>query len=441
MYTLGYRFRPWTDPQAIADGPSILRYVRATADEAGIVPKIRFGHVVRRAEWSSAAACWTVHGERAADGAAVRWRARFLFVCSGYYRYDEGYRPAFEGEGDFAGRIVNPQFWPEELDVSGRKVVVIGSGATAVTLVPALAETAAHVTMLQRSPTYVVTRPARDPIAQFLQRVLPERLAYALARWKNVLIGTFYYRLARRKPAEVKERIVAMAAQQVGPDCDAHTHFSPRYNPWDQRLCLVPDGDLFEAISAGDADVVTDTINTFTETGVKLDSGEELEADVIITATGLEMLFLGGVRFEIDGEEVDPPSSMTYKGMMLSEFPNMAFSVGYSNASWTLKVDLTCEYVCRLLNHMDAHGYAQCVPRANGTTPSEEPLVTLTSGYVMRALDRLPKQGPKDPWQLRQNYAIDLRHLRHGPLTDSAMEFSAPSRDQRPTEPAEPAVA
>jgi monooxygenase len=424
MYTLGYRFRPWTDPQAIADGPSILRYIRATADEAGIVPKIRFGHVVRRAEWSSAAACWTVHGERTADGAAVRWRARFLFVCSGYYRYDEGYRPAFEGEGDFAGRIVNPQFWPEELDVSGRKVVVIGSGATAVTLVPALAETAAHVTMLQRSPTYVVTRPARDPIAQFLQRILPERLAYALARWKNVLIGTFYYRLARRKPAEVKERIVAMAAHQVGPDCDAHTHFSPRYNPWDQRVCLVPDGDLFRTIRGGRASVVTDTIDRFGADGIRLASGATLPADIVVVATGLTLNLLGDIALTIDDAPCRAGEAMAYKGMMLSDVPNLALWFGYTNASWTLKADLTSGYVCRLLRHMDRRGAAIVVAKRDPSV-STQPFLSFTSGYVQRASAILPKQGTRKPWLVRQSYLHDMLAIRYSRIDDGVLRFGA----------------
>jgi monooxygenase len=427
MYTLGYRFRPWTDPQAIADGPSILRYIRATADEAGIVAKIRFGHVVRRAEWSSAAACWTVYGERGADGAAVRWSARFLFVCSGYYRYDEGYRPAFEGEGDFPGRLVNPQFWPEGLDVGGRKVVVIGSGATAVTLVPALAETAAHVTMLQRSPTYVVTRPARDPIARFLQRLLPERLAYALARWKNVLIGTYYYRLARRRPAEVKERIVAMAAEQVGTTCDARTHFSPRYNPWDQRVCLVPDGDLFRAIRAGRATVVTDTIDRFTAEGIRLGSGATLPADLVVVATGLRLNLLGDIALTIDGVPCRPSEAMAYKGMMLSDVPNLALCFGYTNASWTLKADLTSGYVCRLLRHMDRRGAAIVVARRDPSVGTQ-PFLSFTSGYVQRASAVLPKQGTRKPWLVRQSYLLDVLAIRFSRIDDGVLRFGAAGR-------------
>jgi monooxygenase len=444
MHTLGYRFRPWTEAKAIADGPSILDYVRETARESGAVERIRYHHRVVRAQWSTPDQRWTVEAERTDTGETVTITCGFLLMCSGYFRYDRGYTPEFPGIERFGGQVVHPQLWPEDLDYAGKRVVVIGSGATAVTLVPAMAETAGHVTMLQRSPTYVISLPGEDGIANALRRVLPDRWVYAMTRWKNVLLQMGSYQLSRRRPEAMKKIIRRGAVNALPPGYDVDRHFAPRYDPWDQRLCLVPDGDLFEAISEGRADVVTDTIDTFTENGIRLDSGEELEADIVITATGLELLFLGGIEFTIDGEAADLPSRMTYKGMMLSDFPNMAFNLGYSNASWTLKVDLTCEYVCRLLNHMDTHGYTQCVPRANGTGPSDEPLVTLTSGYVMRALDRLPKQGPADPWQLRQNYARDLRALRRGPLLDSAMAFSAPPpapRAGEPAEPPEPAVA
>ena len=424
MFTLGYRFRPWTDPQAIADGPSILRYIRATADEAGLVPAILFGHVVRRAEWSSVEACWTVHGERSADGAPVRWRARFLFACSGYYSYAEGHRPEFAGEQDFRGTLVSPQFWPEGLDVTGKNVVVIGSGATAVTLVPALAATAAHVTMLQRSPTYVVARPGRDRIAELLLRALPDKLAYAIARWKNVLIGTFYYRLARRRPAQVKERLVAMAAQQVGPGCDAQTHFSPRYNPWDQRVCLVPDGDLFGAIRGGRASVVTDTIDRFVADGVRVASGATLPADVVVVATGLKLNLLGDIALTIDGEPCRASEAMAYKGMMLSGVPNLALWFGYTNASWTLKADLTSGYVCRLLRHMDRRRASIVVPRRDPTVQSE-PFLSFTSGYVQRALDRLPKQGTRKPWRVHQSYLADMLAIRFGRIDDGVLRFGA----------------
>ncbi|MGZ8259776.1 MAG: flavin-containing monooxygenase [Caldimonas sp.] len=422
MFTLGYRFRPWTEPRSIADGASIRGYIRATAEEAGIVPKIDFGHLVRRAEWSSADACWTVHGERSADGAPVRWRARFLFACSGYYRYAAGHRPEFAGESDFRGPLVSPQFWPEGLDVAGKRVVVIGSGATAVTLVPALAESAAHVTMLQRSPTYVVTRPARDRIAALLLRALPVRLAYALARWKNVLVGTFYYRLARRRPAEVKERLVVLAALQAGPGCDARIHFSPRYDPWDQRICLVPDGDLFGAIRDGRASVVTDTIDRFVADGIRLASGATLAADVAVVATGLELELLGGIALTIDGVPFRPAEAMAYKGMMLSGVPNLVLWFGYTNASWTLKADLTSDYACRLLRHMDRRGAAIVVPRRDPQV-AVEPFLSFTSGYVRRAIDRLPKQGATTPWRMHQSYLADLLAVRFGRIDDGVLGF------------------
>jgi cyclohexanone monooxygenase len=424
MFTLGYRFRPWREAEAIADGPSILRYIRATAEEAGIVPKIRFGHAVRRADWSSASACWTVHAERLADGAAVQWRARFLHVCSGYYRYDAGYRPAFEGEADFAGTFVSPQFWPDALDLAGRRIVVIGSGATAVTLVPALAETAAHVTMLQRSPSYVVTRPRRDRISLALRRLLPERTAYALTRWKNVLVGAFFYRLARGRPEQVKARIVAMAAEQLGPKVDAGTHFTPRYKPWDQRVCLVPDGDLFATIRAGRADVVTDTIERFTADGIRLASGKELRADIVVVATGLQLQMLGGMTLTVDGSAFRASEAMVYKGMMLSDVPNLALCFGYVNASWTLKADLTAEYLCRLLHHMDRRGAAIVVARSDPSV-AVEPFLGFTSGYVQRAAALLPKQGDRTPWRVHQSYLRDMLAIRHGRIEDGVLRFGA----------------
>ena len=422
MFTLGYRLRPWTEARSIADGASILRYIRATAEEAEIVPRIELGHVVRRAEWSSGDACWTVHAQRSDDGAAVQWRARFLYLCSGYYSYARAHRPEFAGEGEFGGAIVTPQFWPEGLDIAGRQVVVIGSGATAVTLVPALAVSAAHVTMLQRSPTYVVARPAHDRVAAALLRVLPKTVAAAVARWKNVLIGTFYYRLARRRPAQVKERIVAMAAAQAGPRCDARTHFAPRYDPWDQRVCLVPDGDLFRAIRAGRAEVVTDTIERFTPTGIRLASGATLPADVVVVATGLELQLLGDIALTIDGAPLRPSESMAYKGMMLSDVPNLALSFGYTNASWTLKADLTAEYVCRLLRHMDRRGATIVVPRRDPTVGSA-PFLSFTSGYVRRALERLPKQGTRAPWRVHQSYLADMLAIRFGRIDDGVLGF------------------
>ena len=425
MYTLGYRFRPWTDAQAIADGPSILRYVRATAEEAGIVPKIRFGHVVRRADWSSADALWTLHGERVDDGAPASWRARFLHVCSGYYRYDRSHRPEFAGEADFEGTLVSPQFWPDGLDVTGKRVVVIGSGATAVTLVPALAANAAHVTMLQRSPSYVVSRRRLDPVAQSLRRVLPERLAYGAIRWKNVGLQAFLYRLARRRPEQVKRHLVRMAAAQAGPDCDAAIHFTPRYRPWDQRVCLDPDGDLFAALRAGQATVVTDTIDRFVAGGIRLSSGATLGADIVVVATGLELDILGGIAVRVDGQERRAGDAMVYKGMMLSDVPNLALCFGYVNASWTLKADLTAEYVCRLLRHMDRRGAAIVVPRRDPSV-GVAPFLGFTSGYVQRASAILPKQGTRRPWQVHQNYFMDLLALRFGRIADGVLRFGKP---------------
>ena len=436
MHTLGYRFKPWTDSTALADGPSILSYVREAATEADLHDRIRYHHKVASAAWSTAESRWTVEVERTDTGEAVQLTCGFLFMCSGYYDYDQGYSPEFPGIERFGGRVVHPQHWPEDLDYAGKHVVVIGSGATAVTLVPAMADTAGHVTMLQRSPSYVVSLPGEDPIANLVRRVLPEKAAYALIRWKNVLLQMGTYRLSRSRPKLVRELVRRGAVRALPPGYDVDRHFNPKYDPWDQRICAIPDGNLFDAISDGRAEIVTDRIETFTDVGIKLESGKELEADIVITATGLNLLFLGGMTISLDGEPVDVSQTMTYKGMLLSDVPNFAFTLGYSNASWTLKADLTSEYVCRLLNHMDEHGYTRCVPRAHGARPSEDPLVELTSGYVLRSLQHLPKQGPGDPWQLKMNYALDLRSLRHGPLTDTAMEFSSPAAKPDPVEPA-----
>jgi len=435
MHTLGYRFRPWTEAQSIADGPSILEYVRQTARDHGIEPRIRFGHRVLGAEWSSEEARWTVAAERTDSGERVEVTCDYLWCCGGYYRYDEGYTPEFAGVERFAGEIVHPQHWPADLDYAGKRVVVIGSGATAVTLVPAMAEDAAHVTMLQRSPTYIAPLPGQDPIAKRLRRFLPDRAVYAIVRWKNVILQSAFYQLSRRRPELVKKVLRRGLERSLPPGYDIDTHFTPRYNPWDQRFCVVPDGDLFEAISAGSASVATDRIETFTERGVKLESGEELEADVIVTATGLNLLFLGGMELSVDGEPVDVTKVMVYRGMMLSGVPNFAFTVGYTNASWTLKADLVSEYVCRLLAFMDSRGYAQSMPVLDDPTIVEMPLLDFTSGYVLRSLDQFPKQGSREPWKLRQNYVLDIRTIRHGPVDDGAMRFSAPAAPvERPLE-------
>lgn len=424
MHTLGYSFRPWREEKAIAGGPSILKYIRETAAEYGIDQKIRFGHRVRCATWSSADATWTVEAETGLDQEIVSFTCNFLYMCSGYYDYAHGYTPDWPGVERFAGRIVHPQQWPDDLDYEGKRVVVIGSGATAVTLVPALAERAAHVTMLQRSPTYIVARPSEDAIANWLRGHLPASVAPGAARWKSVLFGMYFYSLARRKPAETKQAILKMTRAQLGPDYDIETHFSPSYNPWDQRLCLVPDADLFTAIKSGRVSVVTDTIETFTETGIRLRSGEELAADIIVTATGLSMKLMSGARLVVDGKPVDVSKTMSYKGMMYSDIPNFATAMGYTNASWTLKCELTSAYVCRLLNHMARHGSTHCTPRRRDPSITEEPLLTFTSGYVQRALDTLPHQGSRRPWKLYQNYALDLLSLRFGRLEDGTMEFA-----------------
>jgi monooxygenase len=436
MHTLGYRFRPWTEAKSIADGPSILRYVRQTAADAGIDAKIRFNHRAVAAEWSSEEGRWTVEAERGDGGEAVTLTCDFLFVCSGYYRYDEGYTPEFPGVDRFSGEVIHPQHWPEDLDYEGKRVVVIGSGATAMTLVPAMAKQAAKVTMLQRSPTYVISLPGEDGLANLLRRWLPDRAAYPIVRWKNVALQGISYRLCRRRPELMKKLLKRGVVKALPPGYDVDTHFTPEYDPWDQRLCLVPDADLFEAITAGDAEVVTDRVATFTESGLELESGETLEADIVVTATGLNLLFLGGMSLSVDGEEAEVGHAFTYKGMMLSGVPNFAFTIGYTNASWTLKADLAAEYICRLLNHMDAGGFQRCMPEVSDPSITEEPLLDFTSGYVLRSLDKLPKQGSKEPWKLRQNYPLDLRNLRYGPVEDGAMRFSRPAPTGRPLEKA-----
>src|SRR3954447_20837119 len=436
MHTLGYRFKPWTAAKSISDGEAILDYVRETAREGRIDAKIRFQHRVVRAEWSSEEALWTVEAERVDSGEPVRLTCSYLWVCSGYYRYDEGFTPEFPGAEDFSGEIVHPQHWPANLDYSGKRVVVIGSGATAVTLVPAMAEKAAHVTMLQRSPTYIASLPAEDPNANRLRRFLPDKAVYTIVRWKNVMLQSLIYQLSRRRPQAVKKMIRRGVERSLPAGYDIDKHFKPRYNPWDQRMCLVPNGDLFESLRSGEAEIVTDRIETFTEGGIKLESGVELEADVIVTATGLNVLFLGGMEIAVDGEAVDFSKLMAYKGMMLNGIPNFVFTLGYTNASWTLKADLTSEYVCRLLNHMDMHGYTQCVPEITDPSVTEEPILDFNAGYVLRALDKLPKQGSKEPWKLRQNYIVDTRAIRHSPLDDGAMQFTGTVEQSRP--PLEP---
>ena len=422
MHTLGYRFKPWTQAKAIADGPSILSYVRETAEEAGIDRHIRFRHRVVRASWSTEDARWTVEARH--DGSPVTLTARFLYVCSGYYHYDAGHTPDFPGVARFRGTVVHPQQWPEDLDYTGKNVVVIGSGATAATLVPAIAGTAAHVTMLQRSPTYILSMPAADKIANTLRRLIGPRRAYAVVRWKNVLVSTLLYQLSRRRPQVVKNLIRKGTIRQLPPGYDVDTHFKPRYDPWDQRLCLVPDGDLFRAIRTGRASVVTDRIAEFTETGPRLESGETLDADVVVTATGLRLLAFGGMELIVDGRAVELPKTMAYKGMMLSDVPNFVFTIGYTNASWTLKADLVGEYVVRLLRHMDEHGYDVAVPVNDDPTVTERPLLDFDAGYVLRSIDEFPRAGSRAPWQLGMSYAHDVVDLRHGKVNDGVMRFT-----------------
>jgi cation diffusion facilitator CzcD-associated flavoprotein CzcO len=424
MHTLGFSFRTWDGAKAIADGPAILEYIKETARVYGIDQKIRFGHRVERASWSTDESRWMVEARRTETGEVVTLTCNFLLMCSGYYDYAGGYTPDFVGTERFKGTIVHPQKWTDDIDYTGKRVVVIGSGATAVTLVPELSKKAAHVTMLQRSPTYVISRPAVDVVAKWLERKLPPSVAYDMSRWKNVLLGMAMYKFCRAYPERAKKLMVSGVRKSLGRDYDVDKHFTPNYFPWDQRLCLVPDGDLFDAIKEGDVSVVTDHIETFTETGLALKSGATLDADLIVTATGLKVMLLGDVKLVVDGEPIVVGDTMNYKGTMLSNVPNLAITLGYTNASWTLKCDLVCEFVCRLLNHMSDNGFTKCVPRVHDENMELEPLLSFSSGYVQRAIALLPKQGPKAPWRLYQNYFLDLVGLRYGTVDDGVIEFS-----------------
>jgi cation diffusion facilitator CzcD-associated flavoprotein CzcO len=413
MFTLGFPFRPWRGDQAIAGGAEIRDYLEETARAFGIDRRIRFGHRVTAARWSSADAVWSVEAET--DGGPRRFTCGFLFLCSGYYDYAAGYRPEWPGEAGFGGRFAHPQHWPQDLDFAGKRVAVIGSGATAMTLVPAMADAgAAHVTMVQRSPSYVVSRPSRDRLAK--------RLGARLTRAKNVALGAWFFKLARRRPAKVREKLIDLARAELPSGYEVERHFGPRYDPWDQRLCLVPDGDLFAAIRGGRVSVATGEIDYFTGTGLRLRSGEEIEADIVVTATGLVVKLLGGVAIEVDGASAQAAGRLVYKGMMLEDVPNLAFSFGYTNASWTLKCDLTSRYLCRLLAHMDRKGHRICTPRVRGEV-ERRPLLDFSSGYIARADAVLPKQGTKPPWRVPQNYFRDLATLGFGRVADEAMEF------------------
>jgi monooxygenase len=420
MFTMGYRFRPWRHEEALGSGDRILEYLRDTAREYDVESHIRYRHRVLRASWDSDAARWTVEAER--DGETVTLTAGFVWSCSGYYDYEQGHEPEFPGRDDFTGTVVHPQHWPADLDWAGRDVVVIGSGATAVTLVPAMADAARHVTMLQRSPTYVMSLPRRDPFAVRARRWLPAGLAHRVVRWKSILLQSFFYRLSRRRPEVVKRLVRKQNVALLPEGYDVDTHFTPRYQPWDQRMCFVPDADLFKAVRRGDAEVVTVTIERFDADGILLSGGRHLHADVIVSATGLRLQPFP-VELVVDGEKVDPATRMTYRALMLDGVPNLVFTVGYTNASWTLKVDLVAEFTCRLLAHLSAHGYRSVVP-VRDPSVGEVPLMDFRSGYVLRALDQLPHQGDRDPWRLRQSYLRDRRTIRRAPLEDGVLSFS-----------------
>ncbi|MBO0868562.1 MAG: NAD(P)/FAD-dependent oxidoreductase [Micromonosporaceae bacterium] len=430
MYTLGYAFRPWKDARAIADGESIREYVRDTAVERGVVEQIRFQHKVVSAEWSTVDAQWTVEARRTDTDKPVRFTCDFLYACTGYYRYDQGYTPEFPGAQRFTGPIVHPQHWPEQLDYTGKRVVVIGSGATAVTVVPAMAQRAAQVTMLQRSPSYVLSLPSVDPRAEWLRRRLPRR-AYQIVRWKNVLAAMLLFQLSRRRPAMVKRMLRRGAVEQLPAGYPVDVHFAPGYGPWDQRMCFIPDGDLFAAIRDGSASVVTDQIETFTEHGIRLASGTDLPADIIVTATGLNLLSVGGLSLRVDGSDVDVAKTVAYKGMMLSGVPNFAFAVGYTNASWTLRCDLVSGYVCRLLNHMRRGGYQICTPVPPDPSLPTAPIIDLASGYVRRGVDRMPRQGRSAPWRMYQNYPRDILLMRYGRLDGKGITFTRAGTRER----------
>lgn len=423
MYTLGYNFKPWKEQKAIADAPSILKYLNETVEEFNLKSKIRFGKYVKKARWSSDSNQWTVDIEDKKTGKFSQILCSFIFMCSGYYSYKEGYTPHFEGKENFKGDIIHPQKWDTSFDYSNKKIVVIGSGATAVTIVPEMAKTAKHVTMLQRSPTYVVAAPEKDNLANKLRKYLPLKFTYWLIRWRNILRQQYYFRLCKKYPKGVKNAIIREVKKKLGNDFDVKTHFTPKYNPWDQRMCLVPDGDLFEQINQGKASVVTDHIKNFTENGLLLKSGKELKADVIITATGLNLEMLSTVEFFIDNKSVDISKTVTYKGMMYSGIPNLASTFGYTNASWTLGADLTSEYVCRVINHMKRNNYDVVCPKPNIGIETDPDYLNLTSGYIKRSINIFPKQGKKAPWRNNQNYLIDIFQMKYGRIDDGEISF------------------
>ena len=424
MYTLGFNFKPWKEQEAIANAPSILKYLNETVEEFNLKNKIRFGKYVKKANWSSSTNSWTVDVEDKSTGELSQISCNFIFMCSGYYSYKEGYTPQFDGIENFNGDVVHPQKWDENFDYSNKKIVVIGSGATAVTIVPEMAKKAEHVTMLQRSPTYVVAAPEKDKLANNLRKYMPLKLAYLLIRWRNILRQQYYFRLCKKYPNGVKNAIIREAKKRLGSDFDVKTHFTPNYNPWDQRMCLVPDGDLFEQIKKGKASVVTDHIKNITESGILLNSGKELKADVIVTATGLNLEMLSNVDFVVDNNTIDISKTVTYKGMMYSGVPNLASTFGYTNASWTLGADLTSEYVCRIINHMKKNQYDVVCPQSNDEIETDPDYLNLSSGYIKRSLDIFPQQGKKAPWRNNQNFLKDVFQIRYGRIDDGEIFFS-----------------
>lgn len=421
MHTLGFRFKPWIHKKSIADGPSILEYLNETVDQYDLRKKILFNQKVISSNWVSKKSIWELTVMN--DGQEESMTCNFLFLCGGYYSYDKPYMPAFPNQDQFQGSLIHPQFWDESIDYTNKKVIVIGSGATAVTLVPAIAEKAEHVTMLQRSPSYVVSAPGEDSWSNALNKIFPTRLTYFLIRWKNVLRTSLGFYLSRKYPARVKERLINLVREELGDDFDVEKHFTPRYNPWDQRMCLVPDSDLFKSIKDGRASVVTDVIDKFDEKGILVQSGELIEADIIVSATGIELNFFNDIDVSLDNQRVEPHQKLSYKGMMLSGVPNLAFTFGYVNASWTLRADLTCEYVCRLLNQMDKQGVTSCVPEEDPSAMVDDEYIDFSSGYVQRALSRMPKQGIKSPWRNYQNYLKDIFLVRLFSIKDSTLKF------------------
>jgi cation diffusion facilitator CzcD-associated flavoprotein CzcO len=423
LHTFGYAFKPWRDRQAIADAPRIMAYLRETVAENGLDAHIRYHHRVTALSWSSQEARWLAEVERTDTGERLRLSARWVFCAAGYYRYDRGHTPRFEKVEDFRGTVVHPQHWPGDLDHAGRRVVVIGSGATAVALVPALAETASHVTMLQRTPTYVMPVPREDAVAAALRRWFGEERGHALTRRKNIAQQHAIWSFAQRFPRTARKLIRWVNVRQLPEGYPVDEHFNPPYDPWDQRLCAVPDGDLFKAVGRGDAEVVTDRIARFTERGVLLESGRELEADIVVTATGLTVQALGGIALTVDGEPVQLSRTVAYKGMMLSGVPNLVMAIGYTNSSWTLKIGLLCEHFCRLLSHLDAHGYDAACPEPSDPAMPTRPFLDFAAGYIRRAVDQLPRQGDRMPWLTSTSYRSDVKLLRSDDVTDPELRM------------------